>query len=637
MYRACIRSIWIRLLLITVLTSAPIHAQGAAVGDAEARPVTAWFLAPMVQVTGVIALLALGIAIVRGQLRAVEDRAAELERLVAERTAALRERERMLAAQAEELKALDRARSRFFANVSHELRTPLTLTIGPIEDARNVVTGDARLERWLDTALRNSRRLLRLVNQILDVAKLEAGEMRLEPRPLDLSAFLRGLLGAFQPVAERKGIALQLQAPEEYRAMLDADAIEKIVTNLLSNAVKFTPPNGLVSTTLSATPDVMTIVVRDSGSGIPPERLAHVFERFHHVDESVTSIQPGTGIGLSLVKDLVELHRGTVTVSSDANGTVFTVTLPVVRDDSVAPIGATAERLTMFVSMEIPTSGAIRNGMLEDTDADVPTLLIVDDSADLRAYVRDHFEDRFRVLEAGDGDEGITVAREHLPDVILCDVMMPGTDGHGLVRALRASPETDYLAIVLLTAQAEDEQRLKGLEGGADDYLVKPFEMRELDVRVRNLIASRRRLRTRFESADDAVPADDLRANAASVTPVGDTALSAEDAAYLDRVRAAIRSKLHDPDFGVAELADAVFQDRSHLFRRVRQVAGVSPSELLRLMRLEEGARLLATGQGTVADVTYAVGYNSVSHFCRAFQVRFGSTPAAFRTRATVR
>ena len=462
--------------------------------------------------------------------------------------------------------------------------------------------------------------------------------MKLDPRPLDLSAFLRGLLGAFQPVAERKGIALQLQAPEEYRALLDADAIEKIVTNLLSNAVKFTPPNGLVSTTLSATPTEMTLVVRDSGSGIPPDRLAHVFERFHHVDESSTSIQPGTGIGLSLVKDLVELHRGTVTVASDGRGTVFTVTLPVTPDESSMPaMGATAERLTMFVSMEIPTSGAPRNVLLEDTDADVPTLLIVDDSADLRAYVRDHFEDRFRVLEAADGDEGIRVAREHLPDVILCDVMMPGTDGHGLVRALRASPETDYLAIVLLTAQAEDEQRLKGLEGGADDYLVKPFEMRELDARVRNLIASRRRLRTRFESADATASIGEPAPIASSLMTSDSPALSAEDSAYLERVRAAIRGKLHDPDFGVAELADAVFQDRSHLFRRVRQLAGVSPSELLRLMRLEEGARLLANGQGTVADVTYAVGYNSVSHFCRAFQVRFGSTPAAFRMRAGVR
>ena len=623
------------------LALSPVYAQvrpaPIGVSAPDAVSAAAWSSSPLVRIAGVIALLALGIAVVRGQLRAATDRAAELERLVADRTAALRENERRLAAQAEELKALDRARSRFFANVSHELRTPLTLTIGPIEDARNVVTGDPRLERWLDTALRNSRRLLRLVNQILDVAKLEAGEMHLDPRPLDLSAFLRGLLGAFQPVAERKGIVLQLQAPEEYRAMLDADAIEKIVTNLLSNAVKFTPPNGLVSTTLTATPSQLTIVVRDSGPGIPPERLAHVFERFHHVDESHTSIQPGTGIGLSLVKELVELQRGTVTVVSDASGTAFTVTLPVTIDESSLPgISATAERLTMFVSMELPTSGAHRT-VLEDTDADVPTLLIVDDSADLRAYVRDHFEDRFQVLEAGDGTEGITVAREHLPDVILCDVMMPGTDGHGLVRALRGSPETDFLAIVLLTAQAGDEQRLAGLEGGADDYLVKPFEMRELDVRVRNLIASRRRLRTRFESSEEntgsATDTSPVPLLASSDPP----ALSAEDAAYLRRVRAAISSRLHDADFGVAELADAVFQDRSHLFRRVRQVAGMSPSELLRLMRLDEGARLLAGGQGSVADVTYAVGYNSVSHFCRAFQTRFGSTPAAFRTRAGVR
>ena len=592
-----------------------------------------WFETTLFRISVALALLALIVAGVRRRLSDATERAVELERVVAERTATLRERERLLAAQAEELQALDRARSRFFANVSHELRTPLTLTIGPIEDARNTTAGDPRVERWLDIALRNARRLLRLVNQILDVAKLEAGEMRLDPRPLDLSAFLRGLLSAFQPVAERKRITMQVQVPEVFRVVLDVDAIEKIVTNLLSNAVKFTPPDGHVILSLTTTDHELSIIVRDSGQGIPADRLAHVFERFYQVDESVTSIQPGTGIGLSLVKELVDLQRGSVSVTSDARGTVFTVTLPAVTVDLVPPAGVTGERrVSPFVSTEQPVL-TLASVTGDDEEPDIPTMLVVDDSADLRAYIRDHFDDRFRVLEAEDGAVGMTLAREHLPDIIVSDVMMPGTDGHALVRALRSSPETDFLAIILLTAMADDEARITGLEGGADDYLVKPFEMRELDVRVRNMITARRRLRSRFADDDGTM----APAPASVPTPIAQELaieLSADDAAYLDRVRATIRSRLRDPDFGVSELAAEVFQDRSHLFRRVRQVSGMSPSGLLRTMRLAEAARLLAEGQGSVADVTYAVGYNSVSYFARAFQALYGVTPAAYRGHA---
>jgi DNA-binding response OmpR family regulator len=222
------------------------------------------------------------------------------------------------------------------------------------------------------------------------------------------------------------------------------------------------------------------------------------------------------------------------------------------------------------------------------------------------------------VLEAADGAEGIALARQHLPDVVLSDVMMPGTNGHELVRVLRESAETDFLSIILLTAQAEDEQRLEGLERGADEYIVKPFEMRELDVRVRNLIASRRRLRERFSS----VPAE-VRPIAASVAPADQT--------YASRVRDAIQRGLADPDFGVAELADAVSQDRSNLFRRVKQVFDESPSNLIMRMRLEEGARLLTEGTATVTDVAYAVGFNSLSHFCRRFVEAYGVSPATYR------
>jgi DNA-binding response OmpR family regulator len=374
--------------------------------------------------------------------------------------------------------------------------------------------------------------------------------------------------------------------------------------------------------------------VTDSGPGIPPDQIAHVFERFYQVDESATRTQPGTGIGLSLVKELVELHGGTIVVESGSDGTTFTATIPprgatngvAIPDAADVPDVASLARL---VTAE--QAGSAAESTEDSTgDEDVPALLVVDDSADLRTYIRDHFATRFRVLEAADGAEGIALARRHLPDVVLSDVMMPGTDGHELVRVLRESAETDFLSIILLTAQAEDEQRLVGLERGADDYIVKPFEMRELDVRVRNLIASRRRLRERFSG-----PSAPFEAAASAPVHVPPA-----DREYVARVREAIQRSLADPAFTVAQLADAVSQDRSYLYRRVKQLFGEPPSDLIYRIRLEEGERLLTEGSATVSDVAYAVGFNSLSHFCRRFHDVYGVSPAAYRSqgfRAEVR
>ena len=384
------------------------------------------------------------------------------------------------------------------------------------------------------------------------------------------------------------------------------------------------------------------LVVRDSGPGIPPDQIVHVFERFYQVDESATRTQPGTGIGLSLVKELVELHGGTITVQSASAGTTFTAVIPVgevpagvVIPDDVAVPGTAS--LGTSVTAEHSGSSPRSTAADDDRTQDVPTLLVVDDSADLRGYIRDHFAERFRVLEASDGAEGIELARRHLPDVVLSDVMMPGTDGHELVRVLRSSAETDFLSIVLLTAQAEDERRLEGLERGADDYIVKPFEMRELDARVRNLILSRRRLRERFSvTGTSGLGTGDSAgtplAAGAHTDPAG---IAPADGLYMERVREAIQRGLADPDFGVGELADAVSQDRSHLFRRIKQHFGESPSDLIRRMRVEAGARLLTEGSATVTDVAYAVGFNSLSYFCHRFQQAYGLTPAAYRSRAS--
>ena len=569
----------------------------------------------------------------RWRLATLRQRAAGLERLVAERTSALRERERQLAvqneqlaAQAVELKSLDEAKTHFFANVSHELRTPLTLTIGPLEDLRGKVSADAEATGWLDVALRNSRRLLELVNQILDVARLEAGHMRLAPRVVDLDALVRGVLAAFERAADRGGIRLDLEtAGGPAHCHGDPDALEKIVTNLVSNAVKFTPAGGSVVVGLERRDDVVQLRVTDTGRGFTAEQLGHVFERFYQVDEVAPRTQPGTGIGLSLVRELVTLHGGRIDVRSDGAGAgaTFVVELPVgaAALDAGHPLafGAAAGDAGLPVRADAAVAVATENGR-EPPGDDVPVLLVVEDSADLRRYIRAQFEPRFRVLEASDGAAGIAMARSHLPDVVISDVMMPGgTDGLALVRALRDDPETDFLPIVLLTARAADAHRVEGLERGADDYVVKPFDARELRARVQNLMASRRRLRRHL---------DMHRVELRATSPTA----SASDAALLERLRSALEQHISDADFGVAELARAVFLERSHLFRRTRELLGETPSDLLRRTRLEHAERLLRDDDGSVSDVAYAAGFNSVSYFCRCFQQRYGVTPAAYRS-----
>ena len=558
--------------------------------------------------------------------RRVRQRAEQLELVVAERTGTLRERERQLALQNERLSELDRAKSRFFANVSHEFRTPLTLTIGPLEAVRDQIERhevNAKTGRSVEMALRNSRRLLRLVNQILDVAKLEAGQMRLERRALDLAAFVRTTIEAFGPAAQAKGVVLDVDTPASLRGAFDPDAVEKILSNLLSNAVKFTPGGGRIAVTLGETEAGVRLRVADTGPGISAEHLPRVFERFYQTDDALTRAQPGTGIGLALVQELVMLHGGTVTVSSGdlAPGAVFTVTLPLGEVDADSDTHRTIIEGDRGASPE-DHGGPTTHPFGETVSEDMPTLLIVDDSADLRAFVHDHFKGHFKVLEAATGAEGIEVARRELPDIVVSDLMMPDVDGHTLVRALRASPETDFLPIILLTAHTGMDQRLTGLEGGVDDYLTKPFDMRELSARIDNLIAQRRRLRERLA----ATPTAPMPASAIP-TPQ----LSQGDQAFVTKVEAAIAQHLADPDFGVTELAREVAQERTYLFRRCRQILGESPSDLIRRARLARAATLLGETNERVADIAYAVGFNSVSHFSQAFLAANGVSPTAFR------
>lgn len=569
------------------------------------------------------------------QRRALIEQVALRTHELAQRKEAAEQQAQVIAGQAERLRELDQQKSRFFDDLAHELRTPLTLILGPLHDVRRAASTATPA---IDGAIRNGEILLDLTNQLLDLARLEAGKLPLQRRAEDLAALLRRCAERFDALAATRRVAFTQRTPAEpVWVPLDLRHAGKIIDNLLSNAFKFTPAGGRVALSLDIDADGSARVdVADTGSGIPAEQLPHVFERFHHSDDAGSRLQPGTGIGLALVHDLTALHGGRLQVDSTPGiGTRFSVFLP-----RCEPPGADAGVHAAPATAAAPDAAGAPDGGHEsggetDGELDRTTVLVVDDHAEIRAYLRGLLEPRYRVLEAEDGLTALVLARERLPDLIVADISMPGLDGYGLCEQVRGDPEIDWLPIILLTARAGLDNRLEGLRAAADDYLTKPFDSDELRVRVGNLIAQRRRLRERFAAAP--VPTIAMRATppGAQTLAAGHTDTADDDAGYRDRLLATIRSRLTDETFKVATLAEAMNQDRSHLFRRVRETTGLAPSDLIRELRLENAAVLLQADAGPVSEIAYASGFSSVAYFTKCFRERYGRTPGQSRRRTT--
>lgn len=553
----------------------------------------------------------------------------ELQRQVDIRTeqlaagkAAAEQAAQLIAAQAEQLREVDRQKSRFFDDLAHELRTPLTLILGPLKDVQR--SASMAPQPAIDGAIRNSEVLLDLTNQLLDLARLEAGKLRLERRPEDLVALLRGSAERFRPLALSRGIDFRFSAPEQpLIASLDIRHAGKIVDNLLSNAFKFTPAGGQVELSLQVDDaNLARIEVSDTGTGIAPAHLAQVFERFYQTDDAGSRLQPGTGIGLALVHDLTELHDGRLEVrSTQGAGTTFSVLLPLCEATT-----ASADSHEQFVVASTNTN----TNSEPDANLDQTTILVVDDHAEIRAHVRSHLAPKYRVIEAADGLAALALARERLPDLIVADISMPLLDGYGLCAQVRSDPELDWLPIILLTARAGLEDRLEGLRAAADDYLTKPFDAEELRARVDNLIALRRRLHERYTQQGS--PGEQMPIAAMAPGPATAAAAAQDvDAAYREHLLAVIKARMADEFFKVAELAEAMEQDRSYLFRRVREVTGQAPSDLIRDLRLERAAEMLLAEAGPISDIAYAVGFSSVAYFTKCFRERYGRTPGQSR------
>jgi signal transduction histidine kinase/ligand-binding sensor domain-containing protein/DNA-binding response OmpR family regulator len=528
------------------------------------------------------------------------------------------------------LREVNTVKSRFFANISHEFRTPLTLILGPVREL-HAVQPDEKSKEKLSMIERSAQRLLQLINQLLDLSKLEAGGMKLQAAPGNIVPFVRGIAQAFQSSAGRRSLTLSVEESEEaIELYFDRDKMEKILTNVLSNAFKFTPAGGKVTVAVSQdTPGTgvrgmssgfVCISVSDTGIGIPPEELSHIFDRFYQVDASQTREHEGSGIGLALAKELVELHHGTISVKSEVGkGTTLALRFPAGRahlsPDEIAAAPQVEE------DPVIPDHDAADLPMAESSEAashspdeSLPLILIIEDNADVRTYIRDYLVPDYRVDEAGDGNDGIRKAKDVIPDLIISDVMMPKIDGYEVCKRVKQDEKRSHIPVILLTARAGQENKLEGLETGADDYLTKPFDAKELVVRIRNLIEIRRKLRERFSKTQVLKP--------------GEIAVTSIDDRFLQKVMAVVEQKMGNEKFSVEELAGNVGMSRSQLHRKLSALTGQSPTNFIRYMRLHRAMDSLQKDAGTVSEIAYAVGFSGVSYFTKCFREQFGTLPS---------
>ncbi|HSP86933.1 MAG TPA: two-component regulator propeller domain-containing protein [Ignavibacteriaceae bacterium] len=539
------------------------------------------------------------------------------------------------------LRNLDQVKSHFFANISHEFRTPLTLILGQIESvlSSNI---ENKEKGKLQVANRNARRLLTLINQLLDLSKLEAGSMELKAEQHNIVSFLKSLFFSFESLAESKKITLKFESEfENIPVVFDPDKMEKVFYNLVSNAFKFTSAQGEIKVSITVrhaefisasstkweipkqvrddnTKDFVEISVKDNGIGIPADRLSNIFDRFYQVDSSSTREHEGTGIGLALTKELVELHKGKINVySKEGEGSEFIISLPL--GDLNNEKNYLDPLVNSFTSVNnnaeiVETNSESRFQVFENKRE---IILIVEDNSDVRSYIREQLEMDYHIVEASNGEEGIAKAKKEIPDLIITDVMMPKMDGYQFSKQIRSDEKTSHIPIVMLTAKAALDDKIKGLETGIDAYLTKPFSAKELKVRIKNLIYQREQLRKRFSKST-------------VIKPSEVTAISV-DQEFLQKVIMIIEKHFDDEKFDVEKLAGEVYMSASQLNRKLNALIDQPAGQLIRSLRLQRAADLLKQNAGTVAEICYKVGFNDQAYFSRAFKKQFGVSPSEFK------
>lgn len=534
----------------------------------------------------------------------------------------------------ERYQEIDQLKTRFFTNISHEFRTPITLILGPIHKLLTEISEPAA-RKELNVMQRNAQRLNRLVSQLLDLSRIEAHSLKLQASKRNIIPLLKALTLSFASLAEKKETTLQFRSDlEDIQVYFERESITKVMSNLLSNAFKFTSAGDSITVDVSRmegtdwAPDGhIEIKVEDTGLGIPDDRVDRIFDRFYQIDGSQTRLQEGSGIGLSLTQELVELHKGDIRVESQEDeGSCFIVRIPLGRghlnDEDILDVEIEEEVLDSKLPTEFEQDLALDDGESLPPDEARTMILVVEDNADVREYVVGYLRKDYRIYQATNGREGLNIARQEIPDLILSDIMMPHMDGVELCNTLKADQRTSHIPVILLTAKADKDSRLEGLETGADDYIIKPFEPEELLVRIRNLLAQRERLRVYFKR---------------ELSPqLKDMDLSSLDEKFLDESIQNIHAHLDDGDFSVEQLAQTMHLSRRHLSRKLNALTGMAGQAFIRSVRLKHAARLLQARSESVTQIAYAVGFNNPAHFSSAFKREFGVMPSKYAERTSV-
>ena len=502
----------------------------------------------------------------------------------------------------DQLRQLDKIKSTFFANISHEFRTPLSLIMAPVQDKLAKTTHPDE-KKFLRLIFNSANTLLKLINQLLDLAKLEEGKYIIDERPIEMTHFFRVVAESFHSLADDREIHFKIEVPkEEMWVKLDIDLFQKVCHNLLSNAFKFTPPGGLVNFDVNLVEEKLKIVVRDTGKGIPDDEQDKVFERFYQLDQENNL---GTGIGLALTKELIEASKGEIRLKSKSGkGTEITIEVPVYQLE-----GEPSNKASLFPGLSEFEGGQSLNGVAHL--AELENLLIIEDNKDLREFLSDILSSEFNVFSASDGKEGLSKALEIIPDLVISDVMMPEIDGMQVCESLKTDPATDHIPVVLLTAKAEQSDRLQGLTMGADHYLAKPFDPAELKVIVNNLVTQRRKLQEKYTQSTQAES-------------------SFEESIkhpFIEKCENIVLKHLSENEFSVESFAQEIAMSRMQLHRKLKSLTGLSATAFIRHQRLVSAKKLLEAGE-PVSQVAYQVGYSSLSYFTSTFKDTFGVVPS---------
>lgn len=515
----------------------------------------------------------------------------------------------------QKLEEATKAKLAFFTNVSHDFRTPLTLIADPVKKLMNSENIRDDEKFLLNIINKNVTVLLRLINQIMDFRKFENGKLEMHLSEFNIKDCMKEWAEAFRTLAFRKHITFKFTPDDgDYNVVADAEMMERITYNLLSNAFKFTPENGYISICLSKnTENNISMKFSDTGVGMPAEHVRHIFESFYQIDVH----HAGSGIGLALVKVFVEMHHGKIDVESkEGNGTVFTINIPAKQDgkiyhaiDRKAVLNNLKEGAVVMAGQE---SLSAESCTAKERNEHETVVLIIDDNQDVRDYVKSLLSEHYTVLEAGNGSEGLKKAITYVPDVIICDVMMPVMDGMECCKRMKAEPRTSHIPVIMLTAYSMDEQKIKGYECGADSYISKPFSSELLIARLRNLIDNRNRQKDFF---GDKVTT--------STTPLADT-----DKGFVEKLRKLIEENMGNADFSVEDMGEKIGFSRVQLYRKAKALTGYTPNELLRIARLNKANAIIKTAtERSISEIAYEVGFSSPSYFTKCYKEFFGESP----------